>query len=195
MNTDVMFSKVADLWGTPRDFFKRLHDEHQFTIDAAADEYNHQVDRWFGPGGIAEDALTVSWAGEKVWLNPPYSLAANFVEKAYRESKEHGVESVILLPSRTDTRWFHDFCWADLYCKPPSWVRKIHFVKGRLRFTLHVTDEMREVVSIMAGSSEEEIQDATGLPKLILRAIQDGAPEVAESAPFPSLVVVMRGSE
>ena len=47
-----------DNWGTPNDLFSSLHKRYQFTLDAAADESNHKLDRWFGSGGVREDALT-----------------------------------------------------------------------------------------------------------------------------------------
>ena len=45
-------------------------------------------------------------------------------EKAYKSALE-GATIVCLLPSRTDTRWCHDYCMKS---------KSIHFVKGRLKF-------------------------------------------------------------
>jgi phage N-6-adenine-methyltransferase len=132
-----MFSKESDCWGTPDEFFKRCDAEYHFTLDAAADESNHKCDRWLGPGGEFPDALSLDWPGERVWLNPPYSMATEFLAHAVKQSNEHEVGSVILLPSRTDTKWFHNFVWYSAYQKPHPWVKSMNFIKGRLKFVNH----------------------------------------------------------
>lgn len=61
-----------------------------------------------------------------MFCNPPYGREiGKWVEKAYRTNKESGDLVVMLLPARTDTKWFHDF----IYHKA-----EIRFVKGRLKF-------------------------------------------------------------
>lgn len=60
-------------------------------------------------------------------MNPPYGREiGKWVKKAYEESTK-GCTVVALLPSRTDTRYFHDYC----YQKPNIEIR---FIRGRLRF-------------------------------------------------------------
>ena len=63
--------------------------------------------------------------GKKVFCNPPYSSIAKWVEKAYRETRTDNTLVVVLIPSRTDTRYFHDFIYQRT---------EIRFIKGRLRF-------------------------------------------------------------
>ncbi len=123
MNTDVMFSSKTDNWATPPEFFKELDKEFHFNLDPAADEFNHKCDRYFT---IAENGLLQEWGGNSVFCNPPYGREiGKWVEKAYRTNKESGDLVVMLLPARTDTKWFHDF----IYHKA-----EIRFVKGRLKF-------------------------------------------------------------
>ena len=45
-----------------------------------------------------------------VYVNPPYTSRniVDWIKKAREESVKHGITIVMLLPSRTDTRWFHD---------------------------------------------------------------------------------------
>lgn len=63
--------------------------------------------------------------GYKVFCNPPYGKEiSKWVEKAYEENKK-GVLVVLLLPARTDTRWFHNFIYKK---------HEIRFIKGRLKF-------------------------------------------------------------
>ncbi len=109
MNTDVMFSRKTDNWATPPEFFLELDKEFHFDLDPAADDINHKCDRYFT---VAEDGLLQEWGDHSVFCNPPYGREiGKWVEKAYRTNKESGNLVVMLLPARTDTRWFHDFIY------------------------------------------------------------------------------------
>lgn len=133
-----MFSTGKDDWETPDSLFGTLSaDLGPFVLDAAANESNHKCDTWLGPGGVHEDALSVSWHQwlmvGNVWLNPPYSkkLQPAFVTKACAEVIDlawdgvaHG-KVVCLLPARTDTKLFHE--WILPY-------GKVQFLKGRVKF-------------------------------------------------------------
>lgn len=124
MNTDVMFSSKTDNWATPQDFFDKLNQEFHFGLDPAADENNHKCDRYYT---IKENGLFQSWGGHSVFCNPPYGREiGKWVEKAYRENKEHGNTIVMLLPARTDTKWFHEY----IYHKAD-----VRFIRGRLKFS------------------------------------------------------------
>ena len=129
-----LFSHASDDWATPASVFRPLLAKYHFTLDGAANAQNRLLPRWLGLGGLAEDALTYDWSGEKVWINPPYSLCREFLEKATWEAIDHSVLSVVLIPSRTDTRYFHDFVWDTDTCAPYPWVRSLNFIKGRIRF-------------------------------------------------------------
>ncbi len=128
-----MFSSGKDDWETPDELFQAYNLRYSFVLDAAADEKNHKCDEWLGPGGIHEDALSVSWMPwlEKgnVWLNPPYSrnLQKRFIEKASLEAMNRDANHVVcLLPARTDTKLYHEVI------KPYS--LEIEFLKGRVKF-------------------------------------------------------------
>ena len=59
-----------------------------------------------------------------MFCNPPYGRKiGEWVRKGYEEAKR-GAFVVMLLPARTDTQWFHDYCLNG----------EIRFIKGRLRF-------------------------------------------------------------
>jgi site-specific DNA-methyltransferase (adenine-specific) len=131
VNSELMFSKASDNWSTPQGFFDGLNAEFGFDLDAAASAENAKV----MPYLCADlDALIAHWhdCGSRVWCNPPYSRCAEFVAKAAHEQR-HGVTTVMLIPSRTDTRWWHEFIWdrEQHRCRPGVEVR---FVKGRLKF-------------------------------------------------------------
>ena len=63
--------------------------------------------------------------GSRVFCNPPYSQIAQWVEKAYRESQQDETLVVLLIPARTDTRYFHEFIYHRA---------ELRFIKGRLKF-------------------------------------------------------------
>jgi phage N-6-adenine-methyltransferase len=123
MNTNLMFSSKTDLWSTPQDLFDELNKEFHFTLDACANEENHKCDQYFSE---ADDGLAQCWKGEIVFCNPPYGKnIGSWIKKAYISSRTGFCEVVMLLPARTDTKWFHDY----IYNKA-----EIRFIKGRLKF-------------------------------------------------------------
>lgn len=125
MNTDVMFSSKTDNWATPQNLFDSLNNEFEFTLDPCADDYNHKCNKYYTK---EIDGLKQSWKGERIFCNPPYGrVIYNWVQKCYTENIKNNVLSVMLIPSRTDTKWFHEF----IYKNPNAEIR---FLKGRLKF-------------------------------------------------------------
>ena len=118
----VLFSINSDEWATPQEFFNRINKEFEFDLDPCATLENHKCDKYYT---IEEDGLSKKWGGHRVFCNPPYSQIDKWVEKAFRESKEDNTLVVMLIPSRTDTRYFHNFIYKRA---------EIRFVKGRLKF-------------------------------------------------------------
>lgn len=119
----VLFFSANDVWETPQAFFDALDNEFGFTLDACALPENAKCDRYFTP---QTDGLAQDWQGQTVFCNPPYGRKiAAWVEKCYRESRKPETKVVLLIPSRTDTRYFHRFIYKI--------AREIRFVKGRLK--------------------------------------------------------------
>lgn len=123
MNTDVMFSSKTDLWATPQDFFDEMDKEFSFTLDVCALPENAKCKLYYTP---EVDGLTQPWIG-RVWCNPPYGREiGKWVRNAYLASTSGSAEVVVmLLPARTDTKWFHEYIYQKA---------EIRFVKGRLKF-------------------------------------------------------------
>lgn len=122
MINNALFSSNSDEWETPDTVFKMLDDEFCFNLDPCASDMNHKCDNYFT---IEDNGLNQKWGGQRVFCNPPYSEINKWVEKAYRESRHDNTLVVLLIPSRTDTRYFHNFIYNRA---------EIRFIKGRLKF-------------------------------------------------------------
>lgn len=73
-----------------------------------------------------EWAATGLGGGERVYCNPPYGKAiADWVRKAFEESQKPNTLVVMLIPARTDTKYFHDYIYGKA---------EIRFIRGRLKF-------------------------------------------------------------
>lgn len=122
-----LFSCRSDIWATPRavvvEWAKRVG---PFALDVAASSDNACAPKFYTE---SDDGLRQSWSvdagGEPIWCNPPYSATNAWVAKAIREHSA-GAHIVMLLPSRTDTRWFH-----ALLNEPGC---SLHFLRRRLTF-------------------------------------------------------------
>ena len=108
---------------TPQDFFDWLNSIFRFDLDVCALPENAKCGRYFTP---ETDGLCQDWMGG-VWCNPPYGKEIiRWVKKASEEyEKPYCRFVVMLLPARTDTRWFQKY----VYNKAFLW-----FVDGRLKF-------------------------------------------------------------
>lgn len=122
MNRDVLFSRKSDEWPTPEELYAQLNEEFGFTLDPASTDENHKTEKYYT---AVENGLKQDWGGERVFLNPPYSQVADWVKKAWEESTKPNTLVVLLLPARTDTKYFHG------YIQHRSEVR---FLRGRLKF-------------------------------------------------------------
>ena len=108
MINKALFTSNSDDWVTPHDIFQRLNKEFNFNLDPCASHENHKCDTYYT---VDNDGLSQSWGGYRVFCNPPYSEINKWVEKAYRESRQDNTLIVLLIPARTDTRYFHNFIY------------------------------------------------------------------------------------
>lgn len=107
----VHFSSLRSDWNTPTKLYEELNTEFSFDCDPC-------------PSNPTFDGLSIVW-GERNFVNPPYGRQiVAWIKKGFEESKK-GKLVVFLIPSRTDTIWWHDYIMkAD----------EIRFIKGRLKF-------------------------------------------------------------
>jgi len=101
----VLFSSKDQTWGTPPELFKALNEEFgPFMLDAATRESNPLQTPYFYTE--KDDGLSKTWM-IPTYVNPPYGKGIkDWVFKAQHEAKL-GNLVVMLIPSRTATRFFH----------------------------------------------------------------------------------------
>lgn len=124
-NMGVHFSESSnggsDNWQTPDSLFKELNRVFRFNVDAAASAENAKCKRFFS---AENSALTNSLkCGDVAYVNPPYSMLREFMEWAIKQ-KANGATVVCLVPSRTDTKAWHQCCAKG----------EIRFIQGRVKF-------------------------------------------------------------
>lgn len=124
MKKNIHFSSKSNEWETPQELFDALNKEFSFTLDPCSTHENTKYKTHFT---TKEDGLTKDWSAFTVFMNPPYGrVIGQWVQKAYMTAQTSSNPVVCLLPSRTDTRWWHDYCMqAD----------EIRFIRGRLKFS------------------------------------------------------------
>jgi phage N-6-adenine-methyltransferase len=118
----VYFSSESDNWPTDPRLFAELDRKFGFNLDVCASAENFKCPRYF----TAEvDGLSQPWTG-RVWCNPPYGHGiGRWIRKGWESVQSGEAELVVLLvPAKTDTRWWHQWCVLG----------EIRFFKGRLRF-------------------------------------------------------------
>ena len=107
-------TNLKDEARTPPRLFEKLDKTFHFDVDVAA-----TIENTLCPGYYtkSDDCLTNDWyqdcgedgVVESFFCNPPYSNPAPFIVKSYIESLE-GATVVMLLPSDTSTKSFHEYC-------------------------------------------------------------------------------------
>jgi phage N-6-adenine-methyltransferase len=108
-------------WQTPPRVRKWITEHFRPDLDAAADAGNTLAPLWMGPGSNVDivDALAAPWpdflVGQegdrwairlRIFINPPFSSALRFVERAIEAHQAYGTLVLMLLPISTDTQWF-----------------------------------------------------------------------------------------
>ncbi len=116
-----LFSSISNEYSTPQTLFDLLNNEFHFILDACATKENAKCEKYFT---MDDNGLKQNWLNP-TFCNPPYGNQIKFwVQKSYEESLK-GNTVVLLIPSRSDTRYWHDFVMKS---------DEIRFVKGRLHF-------------------------------------------------------------
>ncbi|MCP4395645.1 MAG: adenine methyltransferase [Alphaproteobacteria bacterium] len=113
-------------WETPEEFFDRLNNEFDFTLDACADESNFKVEEYFDE---TKNGLEQEWSGNRVWLNPPYDRSiGEWMKKAYETAQLGGLVVALIQGRSTDTIWWHKYVMK---------ASEIRIIKDRLHFGMN----------------------------------------------------------
>ena len=112
-----MFSSMTDEWRTPQSLFDKLDKEFNFDSDPCPMK-----------GKPLKKGIVGGVWIKRVFVNPPYSKIKDWVLQGYIHGQHNNVVVVMLIPSRTDTRWWHDYVMK---------AHEIRFIKGRLKFSGH----------------------------------------------------------
>ena len=127
MNTatqKIMFSSKTGEWATPQDFFDKLDWRFgPFDLDPCATPHNTKCVNFYTE---AEDGLSKDWSGHTVFVNPPYGRGIDkWIQKGYNTAKDGVSKVVMLIPARTDTKYWHDYVMN---------ASEVYFIRGRLKF-------------------------------------------------------------
>jgi len=115
-------SSKSNEWATPEHLFYELDNEFHFTLDPCSTNENKKCVKNFT---MIEDGLEQDWSNDRVFMNPPYGKEiGRWLAKAYNEAKK-GALVVCLIPSRTDTAYWHDYVMK---------ANEIRYIRGRLKF-------------------------------------------------------------
>ena len=115
-----LFTSNTPEWATPQAFFDKLNLEFNFTLDPCATKENAKCKKFYTK---EDNGLVQSWDNENVFCNLPYGrVLKDWVKKA---SEVRGGVVVMLIPARTDTKYFHEYIYGK---------SEIRFIKGRLKF-------------------------------------------------------------
>jgi phage N-6-adenine-methyltransferase len=120
----VHYSSLTDKWNTPLSIYRQLDSEFHFDFDPCPANFCPET-LFYKPGSdeTARDGLLCEW-GYRNFVNPPYSEIERWIRKGYQEYKK-GKTVVFLIPSRTDTSYWHDYIMK---------ATEIRFIRGRLKF-------------------------------------------------------------
>ena len=115
---------TSDDWATPPEIVCEFEEEFgPFDLDACCRPDTAKAPQYFTK---ADNALVQPWFG-RVWMNPPFSNPAPWLEKAVAETLQRRAELVVaLLPAATDTGWFHEWVLPH--------ASEIRFRRGRIKF-------------------------------------------------------------
>lgn len=92
----------------------------QFSLDTCCSEKNIPACNHFIDG--EKDGLVEDWESMN-WCNPPYDKCDKWVKKAYKEQQTRGNKTVMLIPARTETKYWHDFILNNPRVEI-QWLRK-----------------------------------------------------------------------
>ena len=142
-----MFSSKTGNWGTPQEFFDKLNWRFgPFDLDPCASPHNTKCANFYTE---AEDGLSKDWSGHVCFVNPPYGRGIDkWIEKGYNTAKDGDSRVVMLIPARTDTKYWHSYVMK---------ASEVYFLKGRLKFGNSVNPAPFPSAIVVFGGTNQQI--------------------------------------
>ena len=101
--------KYSDNWSTPDEIYTKYVNDLNY----------------YDPCPLFGNDFDFKPINQELFINPPYSDIKTWVLYALTNYAIYNKHVVLLVPSRTDTKWFHDLLWYGV---------DLEFIKGRLKF-------------------------------------------------------------
>ena len=114
-----------DDWETPKEILQDAIKKYQIApmLDVCATDSNSKFSKHYT---MNNDALNQEW-DDDFFMNPPYSQINQWMQKAYEQHRKHNVDALILVFSKTSTKWWHKYVEDKA---------ETHFIEKRIRFLL-----------------------------------------------------------
>lgn len=91
----ILYQKALDRWGIER-----------FCLDTCCSDKNIPAMFHYREGSL--DGLSEHWVHYS-WCNPPYNECKKWIKKANSENIKHNIKIAMLIPVRTETKYWHDY--------------------------------------------------------------------------------------
>lgn len=115
------FNSENQSYETPDELFDKVNQEFKFTRDVCASLSNRKCEQFWSE---ENSCLDKEWDGIN-WMNPPYKDMKKFIKKKKKAFEQrHNAVTVCLIPARTNTKWWHEFCMNG----------EVYFICGRPKF-------------------------------------------------------------
>ena len=127
MKEGYMQKSNSDEWGTPVNLFLGACIEFNITpyLDVCATFRNTKCPRFFNK---EFDGLKQDWS-EDFFMNPPFSKAKFWIQKAFEEHRKFNVNGIAVLAARTDTKAWHEYILGIPNCE-------VIFIQGRVKYLM-----------------------------------------------------------
>lgn len=127
-----LYTSTKQDWETPDDLFEKLNREFNFSVDLAASNDNKKGRNYIDDIEMYTQLKRLPSLLTSAYCNPPYNKIKLFVTCCLELIKNTHRTIVMLVPARTDTKWF-SMLW-DYEKHTPQPGIEIRFLKGRLKF-------------------------------------------------------------
>jgi phage N-6-adenine-methyltransferase len=118
-----MMSSDIQTYETPIELFNKLDQVFKFELDVCAEDNTAKCRKYYTP---ETNGLDQEWKINS-WMNPPYGREQiKWIQKAECEFEKYKKSIVCLIPSRTDSKIWHETIFKR--------AKGVCFIKGRIKF-------------------------------------------------------------